>query len=1167
MPFLEKIFPFLKRANKRPFIGQGKKRQEDLSFVLDARKEERFRAIYEYAPILICGLTEEGRCFLWNKEAEKQLGFRRKEMEGKKDPLLLIAGQNPKEKKEIQSWLRKKNGRFKEITVETKEGEKRHQMWASIALPNKTIINIGYDVTEKKKTEERLKALNQSFLLFSANSVANINKLTELTGSIFEADMAFYYRLEGDQLISLGRWHAPPSLPTKDKAEGHVGYEVIKSQKKEAYIIPDLSITPYAYQDLLIRKHKLKTYLGYPVQFGGETIGVLCVLYKRKRMFSLEEREFIGLIAHAVGIEEQRREGQRAITKRFEFEQLLASVASKMAKLPSDQIDVGIEDVLKNLCLFSGCDRSYIFLVSEKEERAKEVYEWCVPGIAPQKKRLQNLSAVQFSWWAQKLRQKEPIILPDTGILPPEAVNEKIVFKKASVKSALAVPLILGMDIIGFIGLDAVKKKKEWPQEIINLLEIMGATITHTIYRKQYEENLRERRIHFERQKAALLELTSGPLPEEEDLNVVLRTITEIATKTLDIERASIWKYDSDTENLLCKDLYERSSHTHSCGDILQKEDYPTYFQIMQQSRLLVANEVLNGKHTQELLATYYIPFKISSCIDAPIRLHGETIGVVCLDHIGPPREWTMEEQSFAGSLADAVAMAVEQRRRKKAEDALEKSEATLKEVLNLDPNLIFAKDIHGHFILVNEAVANIYGTTVEDLLGKTDADFAKSEEEVRNFRKDDLEVIQTGKRKFIPEETITDAAGQTRYLQTTKIPFVLLGSNEPALLGVSVDITLRRKAEEALKQSEQKYRDLVETSRDLIWAMDDSLKWTFVNKAAENIYGYSPAQIVGRHYRDFLFDKAKAKDEDFFMELKKGKKYISFETSHRKKNGKEIVLRVNAIAMRNAKGKFIGITGTAADITKQKKTQRELEQYRRHLESLVEARTRELRRSERLAATGRLAASMAHEINNPLQGIITHLEIIQDGLPEGFPYRQNYNFIKANIEKIGNIVGKLLNVHRLASQEKTTVDVHEILQKIYSLVEPQLKRRNISLRFRFADDLPFIQGWPQQLHQVFLNLILNAQDSIKDKKGEIIVTTMHDEENVFVSVEDTGEGIKEDILDRIFEPFFTTKEESGTGLGLFVSQGIIRDHGGEIRVKSQFGKGSSFTIRIPFVI
>ena len=182
--------------------------------------------------------------------------------------------------------------------------------------------------------------------------------------------------------------------------------------------------------------------------------------------------------------------------------------------------------------------------------------------------------------------------------------------------------------------------------------------------------------------------------------------------------------------------------------------------------------------------------------LGVPLLSNSEAIGVLAVQTYDPGVRLGREEQELLVFVSEQVAAAIEAKR---AEEGLRLGEARLRQVINLVPHFIFAKDVEGRFLLVNRAVAEAYGTTVEELLGRTDADFARSQEEVDHFRADDLEVIRSAQPKLIPEEPITDSSGRVRYLQTIKIPFTFSGSTLPAILGVSLDITERKAAEQAL--------------------------------------------------------------------------------------------------------------------------------------------------------------------------------------------------------------------------------------------------------------------------------------------------------------------------------------------------------------------------------
>jgi signal transduction histidine kinase len=227
---------------------------------------------------------------------------------------------------------------------------------------------------------------------------------------------------------------------------------------------------------------------------------------------------------------------------------------------------------------------------------------------------------------------------------------------------------------------------------------------------------------------------------------------------------------------------------------------------------------------------------------------------------------------------------------------------------------------------------------------------------------------------------------------------------------------------------------------------------------------------------------------------------------------------------------------------------------------------------SEKLAATGRLAASIAHEINNPLEVIKNSLYLLVNKIPADDP---NYKFLmlaKTETERMSRILRDMLGMYR-PTASMTPTDVNALIQDAESLVVKLLRQKGVRIENDFGD-LPRVTASPDQLKQVILNLLLNAQQAMPEG-GTVYVGTRHSHETepdllsgnaVQITVRDTGTGIPEEHMPHIFEPFFSTKTagEKGTGLGLWVSYGIVRNHGGNIRVRSRAGQGTVFTISLP---
>ena len=246
---------------------------------------------------------------------------------------------------------------------------------------------------------------------------------------------------------------------------------------------------------------------------------------------------------------------------------------------------------------------------------------------------------------------------------------------------------------------------------------------------------------------------------------------------------------------------------------------------------------------------------------------------------------------------------------------------------------------------------------------------------------------------------------------------------------------------------------------------------------------------------------------------------------------------------------------------------------WARTLEKKVEGRTRELReaqahliQTEKLASLGKLAAGIAHEINNPLGGILIYSHLLLEDLEKTNPHYENLEKIVKETTRCKDIVKGLLEFARPKEPEATSTDVNELLQKSLSLIESQSLFQNIRVVRDYAENLPRIVADSSQLQQVFMNIILNAADAMQGE-GRLILKTYVDEkgENLYIDFKDTGPGIKEEDKQKIFDPFYTTKEVGhGTGLGLSISYSIIRKHQGTISVESTYGKGVTFTIKLP---
>jgi two-component system NtrC family sensor kinase len=258
--------------------------------------------------------------------------------------------------------------------------------------------------------------------------------------------------------------------------------------------------------------------------------------------------------------------------------------------------------------------------------------------------------------------------------------------------------------------------------------------------------------------------------------------------------------------------------------------------------------------------------------------------------------------------------------------------------------------------------------------------------------------------------------------------------------------------------------------------------------------------------------------------------------------------------------------------ISELKRSRDAIEEWTQTLEQRVEERTRELKQVQdqliqagKMAALGELAAGVAHEINNPLTGVLTFSSLMLKKVDENHPWKRDLENIVQQTTRCRNIVRGLLDFARQRKPDKKEWDIHALIERTLTLVENQARFQNIKILKEFKPDIPKLHVDGDQIQQVFMNILINAADAMAQNGGTLTIRTDTHDQTVEVSFTDTGCGISKEHLSKLFTPFFTTKETGkGTGLGLAISYGIIQSHGGEIEVESEVGKGSTFRIKLP---
>jgi len=356
-----------------------------------------------------------------------------------------------------------------------------------------------------------------------------------------------------------------------------------------------------------------------------------------------------------------------------------------------------------------------------------------------------------------------------------------------------------------------------------------------------------------------------------------------------------------------------------------------------------------------------------------------------------------------------------------------------------------------------------------------------------------------------------------------------------------SLEVKVRDRTRE-IEHTKTYLENLLENANDVIYTLDHDQRFTYVNGKVE-IWGYRKEDLIGRPYLSLLSRRHRGKRLRSTLDI--GAKQ-AYEVEIVTKTGEPRSVLVSVSPLRDNEGKITGVLGIARDITDKKRLERQV------------------LNAEKLASVGKLAAGVAHEINNPLGGILNCLYNLRKGTLSPARELEYLESMEDGLRRVQKIVRQLLDFSQQYDPELSPTEVNAVIERVLTLTNYAFEGTGVGLRRELARDLPPLMADRHMIEQVLTNLVLNAVQAIRGG-GVVTVRSGTDGPWCMIEVEDTGCGIPPNVLPKIFDPFFTTKGQGeGTGLGLSVSLGIVERHGGQIAVKSQVGEGTTFTVRLP---
>ncbi len=358
----------------------------------------------------------------------------------------------------------------------------------------------------------------------------------------------------------------------------------------------------------------------------------------------------------------------------------------------------------------------------------------------------------------------------------------------------------------------------------------------------------------------------------------------------------------------------------------------------------------------------------------------------------------------------------------------------------------------------------------------------------------------------------------------------------------------------EALKRSHEKFRSLVENTTDWIWEIDEHCRYTYASPQVRELLGYEPDKVIGMTPFDIMTPDDQQSVRKRFVEIAgRQEPFSRLENANLHKDGHTVILETSGVPIFGSDGSFKGYRGIDRDITERKKTEQALIQ------------------SEKLKAMGVMTSGISHEFNNILAIIKGYSSLLQQKYKDHKEIHDKIEVILKSVKDGTEIVDRMHDFTRKEADrsEFTQVDVRELAEQVIKLSMPRWKTISQADEIMYyvdtkgMENVPKVWGDSAELRQVILNIINNSLDAMPEG-GHLSFRTWNEDDNIFLSISDTGEGMYDDIRKNILDPFLTNKMPKGTGLGMSISYGIIKRHGGEIDVVSEVGRGTTITIRLP---
>lgn len=1066
--------------------------------------EDGYRELFENANDIIYTHDLDGTFTSLNQAGERITGYTREEAR-----MMKISDVIAPEYLELarQMIAKKEKGRAPtvyELEIITKDGRPvRLEVSTRIIYKNRQAVAIqgmARDLTDRKRSEEALRESQQFFHRFMNNSPA-VAFMKDEEGRYVYVNEPFE-NVFGKKLTYLRGKTSFDWLPESTARPTHESDMEILNTGSSQEIVETVPAVDGSLRHWLVFK--------FPMTDG-------------------EGRKFVA----GVGVDiTDRRRAQDALSQQAEREVLTHKIAQAVRhSLETSEI---FKTAVKELGVLLNVDRCSLFMRDERSNRAVQMAEYHAADVAPAGK---DFELPPFQRLIHALDKDGVLAFDDAAHDSRIADLYHQLLSKANVQSIMYVAIRVGDDVPAAFVLSTTQAPRQWSESDAllarNIADQTGIAIRQAqLYQKAETTSVRE----------ALANSLSSAIRASLSLPEVLRTATHELGRALSASRVYLHLYDSENPASPAQYQYIDADCEHLQNIELSYDD-PLGQRLKADPNPVIVNDALapqdGSVEFQEHIRKQAVQLNLRSKICYPLVVKGAFRGALCINQTDRARYWSDDELALVESVASQLATGIAQ-----AElfEMVARGKQEWETTFDSMSDGIFIFDRNGRLKRVNRAGAALESANPKDLLGNRCCDILRTSAHAASC---------------VVEKALEDGSSVTIEITPERLNRPLLvtieavrdKANKPsAVVCTARDLSELRKVEAVARERQSLLNNILESARESIYAVDTEGRFKWCNNATLLGLGFKREEFIGRHLLEMVFEGDRELVAEKLADALKGQSQTC-EFRYFSRDGHMRYTRVDKSPL-IVDGRTTGVLGIARDITEQK-----------------EERERAAR-ADKLRALGQLASGVAHDFNNSLAAILGRAQLLHRQTKDPAMVR-NVEIIQTAAQDAAATVRRIQTFARKSSaREFDLVDVRSLLTDAVEITrtrwynEARLQGLNYEVRVVAETSLP-ASGSASELREVFVNLIVNAVDAMP-QGGCLAISCARQDDRLTLHFADTGCGMPEDVREKVFEPFFSTKGAHGTGLGLSVSYSIIERHGGSIKVDTEPGRGTTFTIELP---